>query len=368
MLARAPTAVLTEIDDRFVELPTGREVDPVRWLRARGTENLAGFLGYEFAWELDSPRATRAKSTTPRCWVGVFDEFEEVDQLEFEGRSGKLLPLESERTEADYVADVQECVDAVWAGELFQVNYTTRFRSRWDGDPAGFYTELRAANRGDYFALLQADGFALASASPEMFVEVREGVVTTRPIKGTRRREENVQADQAAAAELLASPKDRAENVMIVDLMRNDLTRCCEPGSVRATELCTLESFAGLHHLVSTVRGELRHGLDPIEVLLRCFPPGSITGAPKLRAIEIAASLEGSARGAYTGTIFASTAEWLTSSVAIRTTTLVEDGDSFVIEYGAGGAVVSNSSPRGEWDEALAKLAPLAAFSQGRDR
>lgn len=254
---------------------------------------------------------------------------------------------------------MQRCIDHIFHGELFEVNYTARFDAQWQGDAISFYDAIAASSSGDYFGLLHTPEFTVASVSPEAFVNVNDGQVETRPIKGTRSRHADEQADADARFALLHSAKDRAENVMIVDLMRNDLTRVCELGSVHVARLCELESYAGVHHLVSTVRGSMRRELRPIDVLLGCFPAGSITGAPKLRAIEIAAELEHSGRGAYTGTMFVATDESLRSSVLIRTATLLPDGDRTLVEYGAGGAVVADSAPHEEWEEAIAKCAPL---------
>ena len=205
---------------------------------------------------------------------------------------------------------------------------------------------------------MDAQDFQIASVSPERFLSVEGRRVCARPIKGSRRRAEGDPArDRALAEELLSSAKDRAENIMIVDLMRNDLTQVCRLGSVRAEAICELESFAGIHHLVSTVTGELEPGFGPLDALLACFPAGSITGAPKLRSIETIAQLEGSGRGVYTGSLFyASRHGRLDSSVLIRTAEIVGDQ----VRYGAGGAVVADSDPELERREALLKVGPLA--------
>lgn len=359
-LASAPSAILTEVDGRFVALPGGEVVDPSDWLLGNEDGILAGFLGYELGWHTLDPRAEMPRSRSPRLWVGRFERWEEVDDLDL-GADGSLSPIAGDVDGSAYAANVTACVGDIWDGELFEVNYTERFRARWDGTAAAFYQRLREVSTGDWFGFLDVGEFAVASASPEAFLDIRDGRVVTRPIKGTRRRSEDAAFDAALARELLASAKDRAENVMIVDLMRNDLSRVCRPGSVSATAICELESFAGVHHLVSTVGGELGSGVTPLQALLSCFPAGSITGAPKLRAIEIAAARERSARGAYTGSMFVSHPDgWLASNVLIRTATLHRASpDVFDVEYGAGGAVVADSDPQAEWEEALTKTAPL---------
>jgi len=253
-----------------------------------------------------------------------------------------------------YPERVKACIDAIYAGELFEVNYAERFDAEWTHGGFALYEAMRAVATGDYFAYLDAGEFQVASVSPEQFLEVRDGVVRTRPIKGSCPRDEDPVIDRELGAQLLASEKDRAENIMIVDLMRNDLTRVCRVGSVVAEEICALESFAGIHHLVSTVTGVVEEGIEPLDVLLSCFPAGSITGAPKLRSVELIAAVEGSARGAYTGSMFYASAHGaLDASVLIRTAELVGDQ----ARYGAGGAVVAQSDPEGEWREALLKRA-----------
>ena len=359
-LASAPSAILTELDGRFVELPGGRAVDPSEWLLQNEREILAGFLGYELAWYTLDPRALMPRSRAPRLWIGRFDSLREVDDLELRS-GGSLSPIVPDVDGATYGDNVAACVGDIWDGELFEINYTERFRARWAGSAPAFYQRLREVSTGGWFGLLDAGAFAVASASPEAFLDIRDGRVVTRPIKGTRPRSDDPKVDAALAGELVASEKDRAENVMIVDLMRNDLSRVCRPGSVGVDAVCALESFAGVHHLVSTVHGELAAGITPLEALLSCFPAGSITGAPKLRAIEIAAEREGSPRGPYTGSMFVSHPDgWLASNVLIRTATLHRTApELFDVDYGAGGAVVADSIPEAEWDEALTKTAPL---------
>lgn len=370
-----PAAVLTDTGDQFVELPSGRVVEPLSWLREHARSHvLWGFLAYEFGWTTCNPAVPRPRSRCPRCWVGVWP-IETWREGEAPRSGGRRAPCDvtCDVTPDQYAANVQRCIDDIWNGELFEINYTERFRTTWDGTPEELYALMASRSTGEWFGFLAPSGpraasphfedFAIASVSPEMLIRVRDGHVVTRPIKGTRRRSDDPAEDARLAAELLASGKDRAENVMIVDLMRNDLTKVCVPGSVQATAVCELESFAAVHHLVSTVEGQLRPDLLPIDALLACFPAGSITGAPKLRAMELAATYEASARGAYTGSMFVSHPDGrLDSNVLIRTATLFRTDDGWDVEYGAGGAVVSDSSPMGEWEEAVAKLAPVGRF------
>lgn len=265
-----------------------------------------------------------------------------------------------ERDREDVERRIARVIDYIRAGDIFQANLTQRLLARRpDGlDDFTLYRRLRAASPAPFAAFLRCGpGVTIASASPERFLRLdAEGRVETRPIKGTRRRDPDPARDAALAAELVASEKDRAENLMIVDLMRNDLGRVCRLGSVRVPRLCALESFVSVHHLVSVVEGRLRPDLGPVDLLRATFPGGSITGAPKIRAMEIIHELEPARRGAYCGAI-----AWIgfdgqmDSSIVIRTLTLA--GDTVVAQ--AGGGIVADSDPAAEYEESMVKLRPL---------
>ena len=341
-------------------MPSETPVDPIEWLTANHDGFLAGVLAYEFAWELLDVRAPRPRSDTPRCWVGRFASRSRVSPRRYRGRA-YISDFACRIDRAAYEQAVASCVNAIYSGELFEINYTARFEGRWPGTPSELFAALNATSAGDHFGLLESDELVVVSASPESFVEVRDGRVVSRPIKGTRARAlDDPVEDERRRRDLVCSEKDRAENVMIVDLMRNDLTRVCELGTVQATSICELKTYPGVHHLVSTVEGTIRDDVTPMEVLLRCFPAGSITGAPKLRAIELAAALEHDARGPYTGSMFVASPDELVANVLIRTATVRERTERGIgVEYGAGGAIVADSDPAAEWGEALAKCAPL---------
>ncbi len=266
-----------------------------------------------------------------------------------------------------YLEGVGAVRDAIARGQLYQANLTRRLDASFDGDPWPLYRRLRTGDPALFAAYLDLgpgrDGGprALVSASPEPFLAVsRDGLVVTDPIKGTRPRGRSRAEDRRLAAELLASAKDRAENVMIVDVLRNDLGRVCIPGTVRVPRLCRLERTAAVQHLVSTVTGRLRPGRGPFDVLSASFPGGSITGAPKLRAIEILEDLEPVRRGPYTGTL-----GWIgpdgaaATSILIRT--FVADGRRLTLHVGGG--ITWRSDPAEEWDETVAKArGPLGAI------
>ncbi len=241
----------------------------------------------------------------------------------------------------------------ILAGDVFQVNLTQRLAAPVAGEALAFHARLRHANPAPFAAYLEPGDWAIASASPERFLRVDcDGGVETRPIKGTRPRGQDPLADEALCAELLGSAKDRAENVMIVDLLRNDLSRVCRPGTVTVPELCVLERYATVQHLVSTVTGHLAPDRDALDVLAAAFPGGSISGAPKVRAMEIITELEPVARGVYCGAIgYWSVTGAMDTSVAIRTC-VVRDGWA---HFGVGGGIVTDSDPDREYAESLDK-------------
>ncbi|MDP1617141.1 anthranilate synthase component I family protein [Phenylobacterium sp.] len=269
-----------------------------------------------------------------------------------------------------YEAAVAEVVGRIAAGEIFQANVARR----WTGDlaagatPYDLFARLAQRSAAPFAAYLRLPGRAVVSNSPERFVALRRGAdgltAETRPIKGTRPRGVDATQDAALAAELLASAKDRAENLMIVDLMRNDLARVCRPGTVKVPDLFAIESFANVHHLVSTVTGRMQAGRGGADLLQAAFPPGSITGAPKIQAMKVIEGLE-PPRGPYCGSIFwAGVDGAFDSSVLIRTAACVETPEGWRVEARAGAGLVADSDPVAERLETEAKIsAILAALS-----
>jgi para-aminobenzoate synthetase component 1 len=262
--------------------------------------------------------------------------------------------LRSNFTRANYEKAVARVIDYIHAGDIFQANLSQRFETELaEGDSAwALYLRLRAASPAPFASFFHFGEGAIVSSSPERFLSCHKGEVETKPIKGTRPRGKNAEEDAKLAAALLASEKDRAENVMIIDLLRNDISRVCEDHSVKVTKLCELESFANVHHLVSTVRGQLRAGMTASDLLAACFPGGSVTGAPKRRAMEIVAELEPTTRGPYCGAI-----AWLgatgdmDSAITIRT--MIVKGRR--VTFQAGGGIVADSDPAAEYEETRAK-------------
>ncbi len=260
--------------------------------------------------------------------------------------------LESNFTRERYEAAVLRVKEHIAAGDVYQVNLSQRFRVPFDGSPLSFYRRLRRTSPAPFGACLFPDGFSILSNSPERYLRIDGDRIETRPIKGTRPRGATPGEDRRLAEELRASAKDRAEHVMIVDLERNDLGRVCRYRSVHVPELEVVESYANVHHLVSTVAGLVHPSKEAADCLRNSFPGGSITGAPKVRAMEIIEALEPTARGVYCGSIgyidFAGRADL---NIAIRTA--VVRGDSLYVQVGGG--IVADSDPAAEYEETLVK-------------
>ena len=267
--------------------------------------------------------------------------------------------VRSNFTRAGYLDAVARVIEYIRAGDIFQANLSQRLEAPLVGTPLALYDRLRRRNPAPFAAFLEFGDLVVASSSPERFLRAQpDGRVETRPIKGTRPRGVGPEHDAALALALAESEKDRAENVMIVDLLRNDLSRVCRPGTVRVPELFALEHYATVHHLVSTVVGDLAPGHDAVDLLRAAFPGGSITGAPKVRAMQIIAELEPTARGVYCGAIgYLSTSGALDASIVIRTY-LVRGRDVY---FQVGGGIVADSDPEQEYRETLDKARGLIA-------
>jgi len=256
--------------------------------------------------------------------------------------------LLSSFTREDFCQAVRRVLAYIRAGDVFQVNLAQRLLFPCHFDAVALYLRLRSRNPAPFAAYFDLGDFQLCSASPERFLRVNRGAVEARPIKGTRRRLWRAEADLFAASDLEQSEKDRAENVMIVDLLRNDLSRTCRAESVHVAQLCGLERYAFVQHLVSVVRGQLREGMTPLDLLRSSFPGGSITGAPKIRAMEIIAELEPVARGPYCGSLgYVGFDAALDTSILIRTVTAGAGWWQFPV----GGGIVAQSVPAQEYEE-----------------
>ncbi|MDD0843624.1 aminodeoxychorismate synthase component I [Pseudomonas sp. Gutcm_11s] len=268
-----------------------------------------------------------------------------------------LQPFRANLDQDNYRQAIERIQSYIQAGDCYQVNFAQRFQAPCQGDAWDAYKTLRAACPTPFSGFQALDnGDAILSLSPERFLQVSQGHVETRPIKGTRPRGADSAEDQANAAELLASPKDRAENLMIVDLLRNDLGRSCRTGTVSVPELFALESYPNVHHLVSAVTGELADGCDALDLIAGSFPGGSITGAPKIRAMQIIDELEPTRRGLYCGSLlYLDVRGELDSSIAIRSL-LIKDG---TVSCWGGGGIVADSDWQAEYQESITKVKVL---------
>ena len=279
---------------------------------------------------------------------------EACSQAEAPAQCFKLTSrFSSNMSEAEYYESLDRVSDYIQAGDCYQVNFAQRFNAAFTGDPWQGYQMLREHAPTPYSAFIETEHGAILSHSPEQFLEVDEGKVTTKPIQGTRPRGDNPATDAQLKLALQDSEKDRSENLMIVDLMRNDISKVCQLGSVRVPKLFAVESYANVHHLVSTITGQLDNDKTPIDLLEHCFPGGSITGAPKIRAMEIIEELEPNRRSVYCGSIgYLSFSGKMDTSITIRT--LVCQNNQ--IYCWAGGGIVADSETADEYQETYNKV------------
>jgi para-aminobenzoate synthetase component 1 len=352
--------------------------------RAEGWQ--AGWLSYDLGRAIETlPELARDQFALPPVALGTYRSYLEFDHarravhVRGDGDAGHLLaaldsakigiphhrPLRSwvsSHSRHAYESAVRRTIHYIRAGDVFQVNLAQCLSTEWSGDPFALYGRLRVTSPGPFMALVRLGGADVISASPERFLRRRGRLLETRPIKGTRPRGRTSREDRRLAAALKESEKDRAENVMIVDLARNDLGRVAEYGSVQVRRLCALERHPGVHHLVSVVESEVAAEVATADIVRACFPPGSVTGAPKIRAMEIIEELEPVRRGVYCGSVgWIDPSGDLEMSVAIRT---------FVASRGrlslhVGGAIVADSDPALEWQETMHKGARLLEAAGG---
>ncbi len=284
--------------------------------------------------------------------VTLFETDRQPAQMAFELTSAFKADLQHD----DYRHAIERIQRYIQAGDCYQVNFAQRFQASCDGDAWQAFCDLRSACPTPFAGFMALDDASIVSLSPERFMRLTKGTVETRPIKGTRPRQLDTQSDLAEAEALLASKKDRAENLMIVDLLRNDLGRSCEIGSVRVPELFSLETYPNVHHLVSSVSGRLAAGKDALDLLSGSFPGGSITGAPKIRSMQIIDELEPTRRSIYCGSLlYLDVRGEMDSSIAIRT--LLIKGDQ--VYCWGGGGIVADSDWQAEYQETMDKVSVL---------
>jgi para-aminobenzoate synthetase/4-amino-4-deoxychorismate lyase len=330
---------------------------------ARGL-HAAGYFGYELGYALE-PRLAGlmpAKRTVPLLWFGLFPAPRlmagaDVDAWLAERATGpkpRLEEVSHSWSEADYVKRFERAVANIHSGDIYQINLTFRARFRLEGSAVALYRELRQKQRVAYGGIIETGDLTILSASPELFIERYGQSISTRPMKGTSPRGADTARDDEMKRVLATDAKQRAENLMIVDLMRNDLGRIADVGSVEVTDLFTVETFKTLHQMTSGVRARLIDGLSLDHLLAAIFPPGSVTGAPKIRAMELIAELEDSPRGVYCGAIGRISPDGHSLfNVAIRTPVFTHDGRG---EMGIGSGVVADSEGTREYAECLLKM------------
>ncbi len=342
--------------------------------RPRHTNAWFGYLGYGLKNDVEKlSREAPGRIRLPELWMTRFATLYRFDHsaqtLERYGRpqaweehpASALIPfitsslLSSNMTKAEYMKAVRHTVARIHAGDLYQANLTRKFYGDFEKKPDALsvFARLCQVSPAPYSALIRSRDWSVLSSSPERFLHIgADGRITTRPIKGTAPRHADSERDRRAAKALGASAKDRAENLMIVDLMRNDLARISAPGSVRAEALFEVTSHPNVHHMSSTVTAQKSLHASTLEVVKACFPPGSMTGAPKIKAMQLCSKLESIARGVYSGAL-----GWFGGdgsadlSVVIRT--LVMEGSRF--EFQVGGGIVADSTPESEWAETMTK-------------
>ena len=379
------------IEARFDDLsgaePSFRLVEPVGVLEARRPAEVpsvvdaaeaaaarglwvAGMVTYEAAPGFDPALRVRARpeadpfAELPLAWFALFEARQETT-LPAPPDEPPPPPAGAWAPSIDreaYDAAIERIHDHIAAGDSYQVNFTLRLRASVAGDPKGLYRDLCYAQRGAYSAYLDLGRYRVLSASPELFFRIDGGTIATKPMKGTAPRGRWLAEDEAIRARLRGSIKERAENAMIVDLLRNDLARVARVGSVRWSEVFEAERFETVWQLTSTVSAELRQGRSLRDVFGALFPSGSVTGAPKVRTMRLIADLEDSARGAYCGTIgylapAGAPGPRARFNVAIRT--VVHDGGTGIAEYGVGGGITWDSRANAEYDEVVTKARVL---------
>ncbi|HBG08082.1 MAG TPA: aminodeoxychorismate synthase component I [Geobacter sp.] len=313
----------------------------------------AGFLSYEAAGALNGDLTTCVPGRFPLLWFGLFERrwSEPFPPACHPFETSDWNPSLDGEQFAGAVSSIRELIAA---GDCYQVNFTMRQRFAFSGCPRSFFNEMRRCQPTPYSCYLETGSYRILSASPELFFSLSDGLLTTRPMKGTAARGRWFEEDEAQKLRLKESPKELAENLMIVDLLRNDMGMVSETGSVRVASLFDVETHATVHQMTSTVQSRLKHGVGTVELLRALFPCGSVTGAPKRRSMQIIAELEGAPRGLYTGCIgYLSPGGEAKFSVAIRTAVL--DLDAGRGEIGIGSGITFDSVARDEYAESLSK-------------
>ncbi|WP_430788097.1 aminodeoxychorismate synthase component I [Virgibacillus flavescens] len=316
----------------------------------------AGYVTYEAAPAFDSEFRVNSEGNMPLVWFGIFEE--PVQEELQEENSFQIDEWTASEASEEYQSNIEQIKQYIEQGDTYQVNYTVRLSSSFSGDAKSYYNQLAKAQSADYSAFIQTDDHTILSASPELFFHKSSEKITTRPMKGTVKRGKTYEEDCEKAAWLAQSEKDKAENVMIVDLLRNDLGTIAQPGSVEVPELFTIEKYPTVYQMTSTVTAAVNENTSLTDLFHALFPCGSITGAPKISTMRIIQELESAARGVYCGTIgYITPNNEAIFNVPIRTVAI--DHHDGTATYGVGGGVTWDSTSDGEYDEILTKAALL---------
>ncbi len=322
---------------------------------SRAGLHLAGYASYELGYALEPKFAAgpSPKSRTPLLLFGAFAAPRAVNQDFGADLAGSRISLEPAWTSQEYADRFQKCRDYIFAGDVYQINLTFPLYGRFEGEPLALYRALRKRQPVAYGGVVALGGETIVSLSPEVFFEARDRQIRARPMKGTARRGFMPPEDMARAQYLVEDEKSRAENLMIVDLLRNDLSRLAEVGSVKVTDLFTVQTYPTLHQMTSGIEARLREDVTLVELFSGLFPCGSVTGAPKIRAMEIIRDLECAARGVYCGSLGVISPDGdMRFNVAIRTLTIFPDHE---LVCNVGSAIVADSTAREEYEECLIK-------------
>lgn len=380
--ASCPFERISEIHQRFCNSVQIQEETRLPFLCGA-----LGFFNYDLNTRLaDIPDANPKQYSTPDSCVGIYDQsliFDNKLNKVFccyldEGRATEMIRLATQQLKSkapasssqfalssewasnlsidDYQKNLSKIDDYLHSGDCYQINFAQRFNASYTGSEWLAYKRLREVNKAPFSAFIRLEDACIMSVSPERFLQVKSGQVETKPIKGTRKRAKDEFEDKKLSEELLHSEKDRAENLMIVDLLRNDLSKHCLPHSVKVPALFALESYPAVHHMVSTVLGELKPDATPLTLLKGAFPGGSITGAPKIRAMQIIQELEPDKRSIYCGSIgYIGVRQDMDTNICIRTV-LAENNNLYCW---AGGGIVLDSDISAEYQESLDKVAKI---------
>ncbi|MCJ1907634.1 aminodeoxychorismate synthase component I [Planococcus ruber] len=319
----------------------------------------AGYLSYEAAPAFNSAMKVNKSAEMPLAWFGIFDQVH-AQQAEFQEEEYSVSEWKMASSKSLYQEGISRIKTAIEEGHTYQVNYTERLHADFTGSDRSFYRQLARNQQADYAAYLDLGKHRILSASPELFFRIKDGTIEAKPMKGTAKRGRTLAEDKAKADELLTSEKEQAENLMIVDLLRNDISRLAKKGTVHVSDLYKVETYPTVHQLTSTVKAELQDSLAVFDWFTALFPCGSITGAPKVSTMEYIAALEQTSRDVYCGAIgFITPEKEAIFNVPIRT--VVIDAEKETARYGVGGGITWDSTSEGEYQELYAKAEVLTA-------